>query len=192
MAEDWYSGMDGEFSRRLKAMIEASGGRMSVGSGFRSVAEQTELWNGAVAKYGSEDAARQWVAPPGSSNHNHGVAADIGFDGDGQDWAHANAARFGLNFPMSWEPWHIEPVGVRDGTYRSDVQVDTGTAPGSGDAYTTAPSGERSPVDATQRFDLAYQLNMLNGILMGPSAGEVSNPNADIQTGAQPKPVGSV
>src|SRR5690606_34092681 len=38
-----------------------------------------------------------------------------------RDWVHQNAANYGLRFPMSWEPWHIEPargttvVPARDG-----------------------------------------------------------------------------
>lgn len=163
-----YEGLDSEFRRRLEAMVQASGGRLYIVSGFRSVEEQTALWNDAVNKYGPEE-ARNWVAPPGSSNHNHGVAVDFGYsDDDAQAWAHANASRYGLNFPMEWEPWHIEPTGVRDGTYHSDVQIDLGgTAPGTADAYTNAPAGQQSVTDATRRFDLGYQLAQLGGILAG-------------------------
>lgn len=187
MGSSWYDGMDPTFAARLQTMIEASGGKLGVGSGYRSVEEQTQLWNDALAKYGSEDAARQWVAPPGSSNHNFGIAADLSFDGDGEQWAHDNAERFGLTFPMSWEPWHIEPIGGRDGTYKSQApSTPTDTAPGSQDAYTTPPPGQRSPVDATVRFDLGYQLSSLNDLMMAPAVGEVSNPNANQTTGAAP------
>jgi hypothetical protein len=30
-----------------------------------------------------------------------------------RQWVHQNALAHGLNFPMSHEPWHIEPVGAR-------------------------------------------------------------------------------
>jgi hypothetical protein len=72
------------------------------------------LFAEAVKKYGSEKAARKWVAPPGKSNHGRGVAADLDIanPGPAQTWAHANATRFGLQFPMSWEPWHIEIPGA--------------------------------------------------------------------------------
>lgn len=187
MGSSWYDGMDPTFATRLQTMIEASGGKLGVGSGYRSVEEQTQLWNDALAKYGSEDAARQWVAPPGSSNHNFGIAADLSFDGDGEQWARDNAERFGLTFPMSWEPWHIEPIGARDGTYKSQApDTPTGTAPGTQDAYTTPPTGQTSPVDATQRFELGYQLASLNDLMMAPAVGEVSNPNAAQATGAAP------
>lgn len=185
MAEDWYTGMDAEFARRLQMLIGDSGGKASVGSGYRSVEEQTYLWNNAVAKYG-EDEARNWVAPPGSSNHNHGVAADLAFaDNATQQWVHENASRYGLSFPMSWEPWHIEPTGVREGTYKSTVHVD-GTTPGSVDAYTNTPPGHTSPVDATQRFDLGYQLVSLNDIMMTPNAGVMNNPAANVEMAAEP------
>lgn len=172
----WYDGMDEGFASRLQAMIEASGGRLGVGSGYRSVEEQTYLWENAVAKYGPEE-ARNWVAPPGSSNHNHGVAADLSYEtDDAQDWAHANAARFGLVFPMEWEPWHIEPIGVRDGTYVSSVPVE-GMTPGTVDAYTTPPPGEMGATDGNRRYSLAYHLLALNNMLMTPDVGMLASPD---------------
>lgn len=189
MSDDWYTGMDSEFSRRLKMLIADSGGKVTIGSGYRSVEEQTYLWNNAVAKYGPDE-ARNWVAPPGSSNHNHGVAADLGFADDATlNWVHANASRYGLSFPMSWEPWHIEPTGVREGTYKSDAghfEGDGHAHPGSPDAYTTTPTGHSSPVDATQRFDMGYQLVSLNDLLMAPNAGIVDNPAANVDMAAEP------
>jgi len=110
-----------DFAGRLNQMIAASEGRITINSGYRSEERQAELFAAAVQKYGSEAAARKWVAPPGKSNHNHGLAADLGYSGDGEQWAHKNAANFGLNFRMSHEPWHIEmlngqPTAVADAT----------------------------------------------------------------------------
>lgn len=153
----WYDGMDESFAGRLRALIEASGGRIGVGSGYRSEAEQAALWADAVARYGSEDAARQWVAPPGKSNHGRGMAADLTWETDDAiAWTHENAARFGLVFPMDWEPWHIESAEARDS---ADPH-----------AYTTTPPGSTDPRAATNRFDLAYQLQTLNGLMMSPQS----------------------
>ncbi len=98
------------FKQALDAMIAASGGRLRVTSGYRDNDLQAKLYAEAVKKYGPSGAGK-WVAPPGHSNHNRGLAADLAGD---LGWAHANAARFGLVFPMSWENWHIEPVHARD------------------------------------------------------------------------------
>lgn len=58
----------------------------------------------------------KWVAPPGSSNHQKGVAADLQYlDPSAVAWAHANAPKYGLNFPLGNEDWHIEPAGQRGG-----------------------------------------------------------------------------
>jgi hypothetical protein len=58
-------------------------------------------------------AARKWVAPPGSSNHNHGEAVDLKYGKGASEWVHANAEKYGLYFPMGHEPWHVEQIGGR-------------------------------------------------------------------------------
>lgn len=89
---------------------------LRVTSGYRSPEVQERLWQEALVKYGSPEAARKWVAPPGKSQHNHGSAVDLKYlSPAAQDWVHANAAKYGLHFPMAHEPWHIEPVGARSG-----------------------------------------------------------------------------
>lgn len=103
-------GLNAQFNSALQRMIKDSGGRISITSGYRSVERQTQLWNAALKKYGSPEAARKWVAPPGKSSHSRGLAADIAGD---KKWANANAAKYGLTFPLSNEDWHIEPINAR-------------------------------------------------------------------------------
>ncbi len=103
------------FGSALQSFIAASPG-ISVGSGYRDVARQQQLWNRALQKYGSPQAARKWVAPPGHSYHNKGLAADLQFASPAAlQWAHDNAARYGLGFPLGNENWHIELAGARGG-----------------------------------------------------------------------------
>ena len=106
-----YTGMNPSFASALRQLIAASGGRLWIKSGFRSVERQQQLWNAALKKYGSAQAARKWVAPPGKSNHNHGTAVDIGGD---MALLRRLGPQFGLRQPMSWEPWHWEPVEQAD------------------------------------------------------------------------------
>lgn len=111
---DAITGLNTTFSYRLQQFLEAAGGGISIHSGYRSNEVQAKLFEEAVAKYGSEAAARRYVAPPGKSQHNHGLAADLTYANDAaREWAHANAGRFGLEFPMSWENWHIQPTDMR-------------------------------------------------------------------------------
>tara|TARA_R110000851_G_scaffold22626_6_gene66996 strand:- start:518 stop:3901 length:3384 start_codon:yes stop_codon:yes gene_type:complete len=117
---DSFTGMNDQFSSGLDAMIAAAPESvqksLKVSSGFRSVARQKELWAGALKKYGSVAEARKWVAPPGNSQHGHGNAADLKFQSDeAKQWVHANAGQFGLSFPLSNEPWHIELATARGG-----------------------------------------------------------------------------
>jgi len=105
-------GLQQEFASRLAAFAAAApGGGITINSGYRSPERQAELYAAALKKYGSEAAARKWVAPPGKSNHNRGAAADLGYaNPDVEKWAHANAAQYGLNYRMGHEPWHIEMI----------------------------------------------------------------------------------
>lgn len=117
---DAMTGLDGGFNNSLAAMFAAAPpeiqSQLRIMSAYRSPERQAQLWDDALVKYGSPEAARKWVAPPGNSKHNHGQAVDLRFLGDdAQKWVHANAAQYGLAFPMAHEPWHIEPVGARGG-----------------------------------------------------------------------------
>lgn len=156
-----WEGTDDEFARRMQSFMAASGGRLSVVSAYRSTEHQQRLYQAAIKKYGSEQAARKWVAPPGRSNHNHGLAIDLRYASDeAKEWAHANAARFGLSFPMDHEPWHIEPIGVRDGSYKPDHQH-------SDDAYTEPPAGMPNWWDKPRTMD--DQMMNFMGILLNPT-----------------------
>lgn len=107
--------LDAEFQRQLFAMLQAAPNRsLSIYSGYRSPERQAQLWEGALRKYGSPALARKWVAPPGKSFHNRGLAADLRFaDASAIEWAHEHAADYGLKFPLSNENWHIEPANNR-------------------------------------------------------------------------------
>ncbi|MCB4771811.1 D-alanyl-D-alanine carboxypeptidase family protein [Ancylobacter sp. Lp-2] len=127
-AGDKMAGLDKGFQTNLQSFIDSAntmGFNIGVTSGFRTVERQQQLWNEALKKYGSVAEARKWVAPPGSSNHNKGQAADLSFGSDAaRQWAHDNAKSFGLNFPLSNENWHIEPAGARGGESQADAYKD--------------------------------------------------------------------
>lgn len=112
------TGMDSGFSQNLAKMFASAPENVrnstSIYSGYRSIERQQQLWAEALAKYGSPEAARKWVAPPGNSQHNKGFAADLRFgDDSAREWFHANAEKFGLSFPLSNENWHIEDADAR-------------------------------------------------------------------------------
>lgn len=92
-------GLVTEFARRLSVWSLAHGGGYHVGSGYRSYARQAQLYADYLAGRQSAPAA-----PPGTSMHNFGLASD------GNHWRHLSPEAFGLRYPMSYEPWHVEPV----------------------------------------------------------------------------------
>ena len=111
-------------------------------SSYRSVKKQTELFNNQIQKYlnlgySREDAeinAAKWVAIPGTSEHNTGLAADIvavnyQLLDDSQEntkeqkWLMENCWKYGfiLRYPkdkeeitgIHYEPWHYRYVGEK-------------------------------------------------------------------------------
>ncbi|MDR6954889.1 hypothetical protein J2X65_004265 [Ancylobacter sp. 3268] len=126
-------GMSPDMSVRLTRLIQAAppgiAEKLGVYSGFRTTERQQQLWNAEVAKRGSEAEARKWVAPPGRSNHNHGDAADLSYNGESLskapkevvDWLHQNAGAHGLKFPLANENWHVEVAETRGGGLSANI-----------------------------------------------------------------------
>jgi LAS superfamily LD-carboxypeptidase LdcB len=119
--------------RDLTKQARADGVEIIPISGFRSRDYQETLFRKAVVKYGSEDAAVRWVARPGHSEHQTGLAIDLGDGGNPAcdveppfeqtpafHWLKKNAARFGfeLSYPRNnprgvhYEPWHWRFIGT--------------------------------------------------------------------------------
>ena len=124
------TGLAPQMQSRLAAMIANAppdvARRISINSGYRSPERQAEIFADGVRKHGSVEAARKWVAPPGRSLHNFGMAADLERDPVALRWIHANADRFGLKFPLGHEDWHIEMVETRGGPRFDDRQTFSG------------------------------------------------------------------
>ncbi|WP_343274635.1 M15 family metallopeptidase [Ligaoa zhengdingensis] len=139
--------LDARIVEDMQAMIAAAkeaGYSLQICSAYRSTDRSRVLYNNKVnqykaAGYSDEDAAveaAKWVAPPGTSEHNTGLAADIvsadyftkyadlehDFETfDEFKWLYANCADYGfiLRYPkdkqeitgITYEPWHYRYVG---------------------------------------------------------------------------------
>lgn len=166
--------LDPDFAQRLVAMLAASHGMIRITSGYRDNALQTKLY--AQAEKDHPEDPGKWVAAPGHSNHNKGLAADLGGD---MALAHQLAPQFGLYFPMSWENWHIEPIST----------AHPGQDP---QAYTTSPFGDVNPTQQDRSTDSAFwAANMVNALTQ-PAAdplnvgatGNTGIPDVDFSQGA--------
>ena len=123
----------------LQAMGDAAraqGDYPVVASGFRTAEKQQSLLDEKIAAFEAQgdspaqarENAEDWVALPGTSEHQTGLAVDINADGihsAGREvyrWLDQNAYRYGfiLRYPsdktgitgISNEPWHYRYVGV--------------------------------------------------------------------------------
>ncbi|MBH0239132.1 M15 family metallopeptidase [Methylobrevis albus] len=147
------TGLSGDFSKSLAEMIAAAPESVraatTITSGFRSFERQAQLFDEAVKKYGSEAAARKWVAPPGKSQHNAGNAADLSFGTDeARSWFHSNAGEFGLGFPMDYEPWHIQSQAATTQQRDSDFETQWSAGRDQADRYAEILSNSREFIAA--------------------------------------------
>jgi hypothetical protein len=181
-----FGDLDPRFAQSLQGLIAAQGGGgISPFSGFRSIERQRQLWE-------ASDKSGHMVARPGHSQHNFGRAVDLRFADDAaRSFAHANAAKYGLNFPMSYEPWHIEPIGARSSGAGDIPQTEvTGAstapragplaAPSTGFPSTSSglPAGpEDSIVDTYQRplpFEAGFgPQQFMEGVIGGTLRGDM-------------------
>ena len=112
------NGLNRDFASKVRDMLldmpQEERVQVQITSAARTNERQDQMWQAAKAKYGSEAAAAIWVARPGNSNHETGLAIDIKTTSESaRRWMHSNASRFGLRFPHAHEPWHLEPISAR-------------------------------------------------------------------------------
>ena len=117
---------------------EDAGNPVYISSGYRSYDTQKELFDRKVEQYGEEDAAKI-VLPPGTSEHQTGLCADITDEYRAVknpeelsqtatfQWMEAHCTEYGfiLRYPedkqditdIIYEPWHFRYVGEEAARY---------------------------------------------------------------------------
>ena len=124
----------------MQRSMNQAGLYLNVRSGFRCYETQRLLFNNAVRNWGQTQAER-WVARPGHSEHQTGLAVDVvqrGFTGSPLSSARFQTTRqfawltqyahtygFIMRYPgeyehitgFAFEPWHWRYIGVESATY---------------------------------------------------------------------------
>lgn len=126
-------GMIHQAAAMLRALLEETGPGIALVSGWRSFNEQQQIFRDSIREHG-EKFTRQYVAVPGRSEHQTGLAIDLGEDQPGLDFLRPDfpdrgacavflrrKAEFGfiLRYPagkesvtgIASEPWHFRYVG---------------------------------------------------------------------------------
>ena len=139
--------LERQAAESLTACIQAVGGQKDIlpVSGWRSQEEQQAIWNDTLAKEG-EKFTRQYVALPGCSEHQTGLAIDLGLTADEIDFIRPEfpddgvcgafrqrAAEYGfvLRYPagkesvtgIAHEPWHFRYVGISHARIMTDLAL---------------------------------------------------------------------
>lgn len=139
-----------EAAQALEGMFQAAqaeGGYTLIAvSGFRSYGQQTSIFERKVKNVGKKK-AMLLVAPPGTSEHQLGLAMDLGTpqnqqlneafgDTEAGQWVRDNCHRFGfiIRYKDEWteitgyadEPWHVRYVGVEHAAriYEMDIPLE--------------------------------------------------------------------
>jgi len=135
------------FDRMAAAARREASLVLSITSGYRSDAEQAELW--------AANPDPKWVAPPGESLHRYGTELDLGPPA-AYAWLEANCGRFGFIKRYAWEDWHF-------GYGRNIGSASVGFGGRSGDGRSAVPSFVPSRfhdaiVRASQRWNVGAAL----------------------------------
>jgi D-alanyl-D-alanine carboxypeptidase len=120
----------GDAFERMRQAAKEAGHSIAASSGYRSFDSQTTIWKRNVRALGQER-GEQMAAPPGSSEHNAGLAFDLYSGGNRQyrfgaseagKWVAQNAWKYGfiMRYPegktditgFAHEPWHFRYIGV--------------------------------------------------------------------------------
>jgi hypothetical protein len=162
---------------RMAAAAGADGVILIVVSGFRSDAEQAELF--------AAHPDPTWVAPPGHSLHRCATELDLG-PSSAYGWLAANAGRFGFTQRYSWEAWHY---GFDAGPAPCSPEGEAGTASGEGATLSTSSASLPSFVPAQYRETIlrsARRWNVAPALMAGQLMAESGfDPDAGSSAGAQ-------
>lgn len=137
--------LERQAARLLVACVQAVGGRGQIVpvSGWRSREEQQQIWDDTMEKEG-EAFTRQYVALPGCSEHQTGLAIDLSLAAPHIDFIRPDfpdtgvcrafqeqAGKYGfiLRYPagkehitgIAYEPWHFRYVGVPHGAIMTQL-----------------------------------------------------------------------
>ncbi len=158
---------------RMHEAARRDGVSLLVVSGFRSNAEQAELF--------ARHPDPKWVAPPGRSLHRLATELDLGPPA-AYAWLAANAERFHFVQRYSWEPWHYG-FTLNAGT----TSVGFTTKPSGGDGETTRSLPSFVPAAyARPLAQAAQRWNVSAGLLAAQLMAESNfNPFAVSSAGAQ-------
>jgi nitroreductase len=160
---------------RMSAAARRAGLDLVVVSGFRSDAEQAELF--------ARHPDPRWVAPPGRSLHRCATELDLG-PSSAYGWLAANARRFGFVQRYSWEAWHYGFVaGPPPCSEAGNAIGPDGAAAGEGSA--TALPGFAPPQYREAILRSASRWNVSPGLLAAQLMAESGfNPRAVSPAGA--------
>jgi hypothetical protein len=139
---------------RMGAAAAADGITLIVVSGFRSDAEQAELF--------AAHPDPKWVAPPGTSLHRCATELDLGPE-SAYGWLASNAGRFGFLQRYSWEAWHygftVGPPPCSDAGNSVGTTSEDGAPPGGTTLPSFVPPRFRDPlVTAASKWNVSAAL----------------------------------
>lgn len=107
---------------------------LSVNSGYRDAERQKQIFDELVSQLGLQE-AKSIAALPGYSEHQTGLAVDIGDESNNYSWLEVNCWRYGFiqRYPEGseeitgyyYEPWHFRYVGISVASFMHTNNIQT-------------------------------------------------------------------
>lgn len=187
----------------LKELLRASkneGSQLYIVSGYRSYKKQEEVFESKLEKVKSEEAAQEYVALPGSSEHQLGLAADLSnnnwtglYESFGKTkqgkWLDANAYKYGFVIRYmpdyvnvtgyNYEPWHVRYVGKEHSekiNSMNNIPLEWYVSLLRLNTYTTLLNNESKSIDWAYPVSLKSLLNK-NNIFVDKTSTTINNYN---------------
>lgn len=115
-SDRWIKGdknlLDPIFLGRLAQVAASNNVVFSITSGFRSWAEQNNIYKQYLNYLKTGKGTIKMAAKPGTSRHEFHLAADISTQPI-RRMSNSQLLKYGLHKPIKSEPWHIEPIETK-------------------------------------------------------------------------------
>lgn len=168
-----HPGMSAKLQAAAKDFFAATGNKLQVNSGFRSIEEQAALY---------KQKGPQWAARPGAQMHNYGVAVDIQSSQANYMSQSGILKKNGLTRPIGHEPWHVEDSSINRVALRNaGTEAFSKGAGNDAVSQAWAKTGMKNPAPGVETESNSPP------VMLSANTSDVSKPDVSVSNNYQPE-----